>query len=699
MPIPIIIWFIAGGAALIAGCSDSDEKKEEKEDPPDHIYKSIKPILDKNCVSCHRPGQMGGNYDLSVYVRKTPEGYAGVLGGGTDKIPNAIAGDPGSRILTMLTDVIHRNYLGSEDKAALTHWVVHDRLARFWISGIHPPGWLDPKAADFHGEVLAKNNWDMAPCRSCHGDAGEVGGAYGGGKVTVGFGDKVQSCIQCHGESPEGCTTCHGQGADPAPPRALRWEGSLGAAAHQSHLYETTLSDPVPCETCHTVPDRFDSPTHIDADRPAEVAFGGLATHDGFRPVWDRMTASCSTVYCHQEGRPVWTKGDGSQKTCTSCHATHGHDVVETTCSVCHGKVVDASKTIVNPSLHVNGSVQVGREGVDPASVTCSSCHDLEATPPKALSWSGSFGPAAHQSHVVGTGIAAPIACGECHEVPSSVFSPNHIDTGLPAEVSFATGSRARTGGFSPSWERTRASCLSVYCHQSASPYWIKVDGSQKTCTSCHPIHGHGVVEGRCTVCHGKVVDAAKTIIAPGLHVNGSVQVGREGVAPADLTCRSCHDLESDPPKMLNWEGSLGSRAHRAHLNTKLTNPLDCGDCHQVPASVLSPGHIDSSLPADVVFGTASRARLTGVSPLWSGADATCIVYCHSPLAGAPSPAWGDSAIVIGCRSCHGIPPDPLHPQILGVQDCIHCHGNVTDASGAIIHPELHMDGRIQFGP
>lgn len=532
MAIPLIVWGLAAaGAALLGGCSKPRRREEREGDPPDHIYRTVRPILDRNCVPCHNPTQASANYDLSYYVRVTPEGYDGILGNGTDDTPNAIAGQPGSMLLVKLNDAQHRSYLTSEERDTLTHWVVQDRLARFWISGMHPPGWLNPQSPDFHGEDLAQNNWEMAPCRECHGDDGEEGGRYGGGKVTAGFGDSVQSCVQCHGESPESCTTCHGQSDDPAPPRSLRWEGSLGAAAHQSHLYENVLSDPVPCETCHTVPEQFDASSHIDSDRPAEVTFGGLSNHNGFAPVWDRMMSSCSSVYCHLEATPVWTEVDGSHRTCTSCHSTHPGGVNGGGCSTCHGAVVNDTETIINPSLHVNGSVQVGRNGDSPDSLACNSCHNLEANPPVALDWSGSLGPA----------------------------------------------------------------------------------------------------------------------------------------------------------------------AHRAHLTTALATSLECEECHQVPDSLFSTGHIDTPLPAEVIFAPGSRAGLNGIVPSWGVADATCIAYCHSPTSAAPSPAWDDPAVVIGCSSCHGAPPPSPHPQVLGVENCLLCHGDVTDEEGNILRPDKHMDGNVNY--
>lgn len=375
-----LLLFVARTLLLPAGCAPAEKGEGGEQAPPERIYKTIRPILEKNCVSCHQGDQPAGNYDLSTYIKKTPDGFKGIVGPGSGTVPNAIAGNPNSRILTILGETSHAYYFTEEERGELTHWVVDDRLAYFWISGIHDPGWLNPLDPDsnFHGQFLwdrnyrdlgsdrPVNNGDLPRCSHCHGNDDEEGGRYGGG------GGKIRgpSCVSCHGESPESCTTCHGSADNPAPPMALRWPGSLGEGAHQAHLKAPAgISEPVDCETCHHVPETFDDPKHIDSERPAEVEFSGKAVSKNFNAVWDREAVACE-VYCHSPSStepvrpsPKWDDPDVTIG-CTTCHGApppppHPQVPGLEDCKDCHGGVTDGAGNIADPSLHINGEVQL----------------------------------------------------------------------------------------------------------------------------------------------------------------------------------------------------------------------------------------------------------------------------------------------------------------------------------------------------
>ena len=75
---------------------------------------------------------------------------------------------------------------------------------------VHPQGWLDEKAPEFHGTFIRESGWDLNECQKCHGTG------YDGGKTT-------SSCLECHPKTPEDCTVCHGNPvtATAAPPKDL----------------------------------------------------------------------------------------------------------------------------------------------------------------------------------------------------------------------------------------------------------------------------------------------------------------------------------------------------------------------------------------------------------------------------------------------------------------------------------------------
>jgi hypothetical protein len=264
---------------------------------------------------------------------------------------------------------------------------------------VHPPGFADTTSPDFHGHAIRTNNWDMRPCRTCHGQT------YAGGAVQV-------SCRTCHtqGAGPENCTTCHG-GVNAAPPEDLSGNRATtvrAVGAHQAHLVgpRSISSTPVVCADCHQVPASVYDAGHVDSPLPAEVpltsGFSRLRT-GGITPApsYDPGTQKCSSTFCHGTWRlpkppagsrfefiyvdsvmegsrfaPVWTGGD-AQAACGTCHGTmvgaemayvpKGHVVFLglRACVDCHAGVIDINGNVVDRAKHINGKVNVFGEEHD----------------------------------------------------------------------------------------------------------------------------------------------------------------------------------------------------------------------------------------------------------------------------------------------------------------------------------------------
>src|SRR5205085_12275805 len=115
---------------------------------------------------------------------------------------------------------------------------------------------------------------------------------------------------------------------------------------HQSHLQGGKLRPSIACSECHVVPTDL---SHIDGT--AAVAFGELARKNGARPSWNRAAASCSATYCHGASlaggtntTPQWTKVDGTQAACGSCHGVPPPTPLPDNpdCSSCHTGTVNA---------------------------------------------------------------------------------------------------------------------------------------------------------------------------------------------------------------------------------------------------------------------------------------------------------------------------------------------------------------------
>jgi predicted CxxxxCH...CXXCH cytochrome family protein len=280
---------------------------------------------------------------------------------------------------------------------------------------------------------------------------------------------------------------------------------------------------------------------------------------------------------------------------------------------------------------------------------------------------------------VRGGRLRGPIACAECHLVPTDL---GHID----GDASPVFGPLARTRDAAPVFARTTRTCSGAYCHGAklkwpgplTEPAWTTVDGTQAACGTCHgfpppPPHPEAT---SCHLCHPQTVLADGSIdVAGGQHVDGDVDGGGGGA------CGACHPV---PP---------ATGAHRAHYGDLSSPPLaeygdlriledylpgggpayafGCGHCHPLDATRHGRGEVVLD-PAGAPSGTLKARNAAGAT---YAADGTCSgVYCHSNgkdvevgvriapdaiVSVAPyrtTPAW-TSAEPLGCDGCHDNPP------------------------------------------
>lgn len=365
-----------------------------------------------------------------------------------------------------------------------------------------------------------------------------------------------------------GCSlNCHGTDNSNAPPTALNGQSdttTVGVGAHQSHLDPaSTWHRQVKCMDCHVVPAAVDSPGHMDGDGKAEVTFSQVA---GMASSLDAATRTCTT-WCHGSASfggsnhaPLWTKVDGSQASCGSCHGApppppHAQDA---NCASCHPTMNPGAMTFLDPARHIDGTVDVvggsGEQG-------CSSCHGsaTNSAPPKDLSGDTARtaqGVGAHQVHLSASTWRRAMPCSSCHVVPTQTDSPGHRDGDNVAEVKFDTMNPQGT------YSVATATCSNNYCHgtgraSTGTVLWTTV--GTLTCTSCHQVNGTGMsgdhrkhIQGegiRCSQCHADVIDANQKIVNANLHVNGvhEVKMLKGNYNPATRTCTNtgCHGTES----------------------------------------------------------------------------------------------------------------------------------------------------------
>lgn len=543
-----------------------------------------------------------------------------------------------------------------------------------------------------HGLPPAPPHLARPDCVTCHADVIAADRAFI--RPELHLNGKVDLSIGCGG--------CHGSNRNPAPPIDLSGAGDTsarGVGAHQSHLGPSSWHAPVECGECHLVPEEVTSPGHRDTPPPAELVFGARATRRGSAPSFDG--SSCRDVYCHgarlsggYNTTPDWTRVDGSQAACGSCHSLPpaGDHPARRDCSACHGMVVSPTNVFVAPERHVDGTVDVG--------AACDVCHGSAGDPSPPLSVSGETeasarGVGAHRSHLADSLWRAQIACSECHIIPAAPEDPGHLDSGLPAELTF--GARASAGGVSPLFDGLRCA---VYCHgvtlaggTNPQPLWTLVDGTQAACGTCHavpPPSPHPVpVSGGCGPCHPFNGFMPSD---PSTHINGTLEVS--------AACDSCHGSNGNPAPPRDTAGNVGTSArgvgaHRSHLASSTWRAaVQCGNCHRAPTRAPDAGHYDTGLPAELTFSGTAVAG--GARPTFNGTRCND-VYCHGATLAAggtnQAPAWtrvdGTQA---DCGTCHGVPPASPHPAVFGTT-CGPCHPFTGRTAN---DPSTHVNGTLE---
>ena len=485
-------------------------------------------------------------------------------------------------------------------------------------------------------------------CGSCHG------------APPVGSHPSVATCGLCH-PTPTAethvdgaveivfaktCSGCHGDDVSPAPVSNV----------HRTHVLGTGEAKPVACSRCHLVPGHVDDAGHL-GPAPAEVTIAGAAAY---------VDGSCSATYCHGSKAggslpaPSWKDTSGAALQCGACHGEPPpppHPQAGT-CVMCHSDVVAAGPSIKDPSLHVDGKVDLALPK------TCDGCHGADGNPQPP--------DGGHKTHL-GTQLTT-IACETCHKVPKSVLDTGHVDSPAPVELTF--GGKAQLKGATPVF--ASGTCSGTYCHGAASPKWVDAKGPGAPCSSCHgaPPGGKHPQSDRCDVCHADVVGPGPVIKSPLLHINGQTDV-----LPAP-PCNGCHQ-----------SGDTNAPPTGAHA-THVAKGYACTECHLVPTLVTDAGHLDSPLPAEVTFGP--KAKMKKAQPVYDPVTKTCSgTYCHGSVDSEKlggtlhSPVWdATDGAAKACGSCHAAPP-PVSPHIyVPSTNCEQCHNTA---------PEKHINGTIDF--
>ena len=360
---------LAIGAVAATGCGSARPLPEERAECVDW-ESTIGPRLEADCASCHSGDRPAGNYDLTSYV--------GVLGRGSDVLPNVTVGDGNSLLLARVgpqsDDGLHAGF--REASSELRQWVMDcDMVYRNPI--VHTGGVMNPgKPEEFHGDLVRTQSWSFDSCRKCHGEDLDGGGAD-------------VSCLSCHKQGVTDCTTCHGEA-----PRS---------GAHAVHVIGGAIKGALDCSECHVKPTVYTDVGHLfDANGDVitdsvEVRFGALAGATPSAaarkgpPTYNQGRRTCSNVYCHGAAstlqgttpEPSWEPVASSGR-CDACHGDPPPSHSVDRCERCHGAVAEAGRGIKDKTRHIDGVLDVG-DGAFAG--TCSACHGslTSAAPPRDL--------------------------------------------------------------------------------------------------------------------------------------------------------------------------------------------------------------------------------------------------------------------------------------------------------------------------
>jgi len=178
---------------------------------------------------------------------------------------------------------------------------------------------------------------------------------------------------------------------------------------------------------------------------------------------------------------------------------------------------------------------------------------------------------------------------------------------------------------------------------------------SGTSCYTCHPSFPHvtGWAVDTSSTFHGEYIRSDSWDMRPCRSCHGDTYAG--GIS--GVSCRTCHtapagpencttchgSANNAPPRDLNGNLSGSARgvgSHQKHLTgSGRYSALDmsCTSCHTVPGAVYTPGHLDTPIPAEVLFHSSlAVADPTGVPgpPFYAADSLRCgNVFCHGNFA------------------------------------------------------------------
>jgi predicted CxxxxCH...CXXCH cytochrome family protein len=545
--------------AVRFGVGCSEDRAATPNAPP--VYDvDVAPVLQRACAPCHHGASPDGSgLPVAGWPALSADGGTADAGRASDEsaeagwsvssylqtiacvapsgAPAALPANGDAPILRALGSEAHKTVkLSATDRSTLEAWVAAGAPA--FAATVHSPSFADPRSSGFHGAYLRSRRWapmldgnDPNACGRCHdGTPARPAG------VTL-PAPGAPACTSCHSQ-PEGvlaCNTCHGTATQIYPPRdACFFPGGTGGA-HRAHVEASTIHrGPSQAEAGHGTPETNGFACSTCHPSPPKEVIGGLHGNGSVDIVFDPKLVSPEASYdaksnscavsCHDVGgdRKRWVWTDTTPVTCNDCHTSPPANHFPGACNTCHFEANATGTALSGGPLHLDGRIELGN-----GSGKCGACHGDGDSP-----WPATDAHAAHRD----PSIAAPIACQDCHPVPSSILSPGHFQQGY---VRFAFSGRATARGATPTWNGT--SCENVACHganlpspPSVVPRWADKSGAAAACGACHaiPPSTNHTPSTECSRsdCHGTEVSnnaegvPSITVSGRALHIDGVIE-------------------------------------------------------------------------------------------------------------------------------------------------------------------------------
>lgn len=244
-------------------------------------------------------------------------------------------------------------------------------------------------------------------------------------------------------------------------------------------------------------------------------------------------------------------------------------------------------------------------------------------------------------------------------------------------------------------------------------------------------IHKTGILTKNSPNFHGKLVHENNWSMSLCIRCHGADYKG----GTTDVSCFKCHTQPNGPEACNTCHGnfddpsmiappqdvsgntstdSLGVGAHYQHLyENELSNNVLCSTCHKVPENYLDPGHLNSDLPAEVMFSGLATTNIASDAS-YDHSTGTCAnTYCHGNfeflkdssdlqfMYTADKMVGNNKSVVFNkvdgtqdeCGSCHGLPPEGHIESVLSNCGNVGCHEGIVDVSGKIIDQKKHING------